>query len=594
MMGRMMQQKDETKRVRDVDRQVLRMFAATIRPHLKTLLAAVGAASLVAAANIAAPMLTALAIDRCIIPKNPGGLLWVFLGFIGVYGVYWAASYASSYLTSKLGQRVVADIRGDLFRHVSSLSMDYFAESKTGNLVSRIIGDVNTLAEFISSGMVHLVGDVITILGIVAVMFLLNVRLSLVVTITVPLVLAGTSLIGRRMRKANAAVRQKTADLNAGVEENISGIRVVQAASRQKDNIDSFEKLNRETMSANTKAMLVTALFFPFMSISGVVGTALVVLAGGIMAAGGGVTIGIITAFLGYTNRFFMPLRDLSQIYNTYQTAAASAERIHQMLGIRPAVRPPQNPEKLPLNGKGPLEFKGVSFAYQGGKDVITDLNLVIVQGQTTALVGPTGAGKSTLIKLLSRLYDPQKGEVSIDGVDIRNLSFKDLRETVMVVPQEVFLFAGSIRENIRYGKTEASDEEVVQAAKNACADSFIARLPKGYDTEVGEGGALLSGGQRQLIAFARAILADRPVLVLDEATSSVDAATESLIKEALDRLIEGRTTLMIAHRFTTLQRAQRIAVMENGEIVGYDTHEKLLKTCGLYRDLYEKQWARV
>ncbi len=592
-MGRMMQQKNENKRLKDVDKQVVRLFVSLLRSHMKTMWMAMGATVLVAAANIAAPALTAWAIDGYIIPKNAAGLHLVIVGYALVYGVYWAASYAASYLTLKLGQRLVADLRRNLFRHVTSLSMDFFAGSKTGDLVSRLSGDVNALSEFISGGMVNLVNDIVTLIGIVAVMFILHVSLAMVVVITVPLILVGTSLLGRNMRKAHSNVRQKTANLNAGVSENLSGIRVVQAVSRQKDNIQSFEKLNRETMQANTKAILVTALFFPFMSISGTLGTALVVLTGGLMAASGSITVGVITAFLGYTNRFFMPLRDLSQIYNTYQTAAASAERIYEMLSMRPTVRPSECPVKLENGGAGDIVFDNVTFAYDGGSPAIRDLNVRIPHGQVTAVVGPTGAGKSTFVRLLSRLYDVSMGTIVIDGVDIRKISFEDLRNAMMVVPQEVFLFSGSVFDNIRFGNIEATDDMVVKAAKDVCADGFIKKLPNGYKTQVGEGGVLLSGGQRQLIALARAVLADCPILVLDEATSSVDAETESLISRALDKLMDGRTVFLVAHRFTTLRRADVIMVLDQGEMVGFDTHENLLKTCDLYRILYEKQWAR-
>ncbi len=594
MMAGMNQQETETKKLKDIDKQVFRLFFAALRPYKNTLRLAMGAAMLVAAANIAAPALTAWAIDGFIIPKNAPGLTLVLLGYLLVYGVYWAASYISSYLTIKIGQNLVADVRKKLFHHISTLSMDYFSKSKTGDIVSRLSGDVNTLAEFVSSGLVNLAGDIATLVGIITVMFVLHPGLAAVVVITVPLILLGTSLLGRHMRKAYSDVRQITANLNAGVEDNLSGIRVVQASSRQSDNARTFEKLNRETMKANTKAILITALFFPFMSISGALGTALVVMSGSMMIAAGSATVGLLTAFLGYTNRFFIPLRDLSQIYNTYQTAAASSERIQQTLDIRPTVLPPKTPIDLSASGNLDVEFRDVSFAYEPKRKVIDSMNLIIPAGQTIAIVGPTGAGKSTVVKLLSRLYDVDAGAVTIGGVDVRDIGFGDLREAVMVVPQEVFLFAGTIMENIRYGKIEATDEQVKAAAKKACTNTFIEKLPNGYETQVGEGGAMLSGGQRQLIAFARAVLADRPILILDEATSSVDAATEDLIKEALDNLIKGRTTLMIAHRFTTLQKAQRTVVMESGQIVGFDTHENLMKTCTLYRELYEKQRVHV
>lgn len=590
-MRRVMEEEQGNRKLRSVDREVVRMFMTRLRAHGTMLWLAIGATFLVALANIAAPALTAWAIDGFIIPKNAAGIHLIPFAYVLVYGVYWAASYLSSYLTRKIGQRLVADVRRDLFRHVTGLSMAFFAKSKTGDLVSRLSGDVNALSEFVSGGLVNLVSDIVTLFGIVTVMFLLNVPLAAVVVITVPMILFGTSLLGRGIRKAHSDVRKKTADLNAGVEDNISGIRVVKAASRERSNMESFEKLNRETMQANRRAILVTALFFPFMSISGTVGTALVILFGGWMAASGTVTIGVITAFLGYANRFFMPLRDLSQIYNTYQSAAASAERIYRMLHIKQKVLPPQNPKTCPHGGRGDIVFEKVTFSYNGATPALKDVNVSIPAGQITGVVGPTGAGKSTFVRLLSRLYDVSAGSVAIDGVNVKDISFDELRRMITVVPQEVFLFSGTIRENIRFGDMEADDEAVIQAAKRAGADGFIRNLPNGYDTQVGEAGILLSGGQRQLIALSRAVLADAPILILDEATSNIDARTQELINGALDSLLNDRTVFLIAHHFATLRRAQRIIVLDQGEIAEYGTHESLMETSELYRTLYEKQW---
>lgn len=592
-MSRMMNEGDKAYRLRDLHRGVFKMFMGYLKPQIKTLMLALVFMTIVAAVNMFVPYLSKVAIDEMIIPGNVSGLHLILTGFAGAYAVFWVASYWGRYLSVKLGQRVVASIRKDLFQHVISLSMDFYTERKTGEIMSRLTNDINTLSDFISSGIVNLLSDIITLVGIIVVMFLLNVQLAWIVLITIPVIFVGTLLIGRQMRKAYKKVREKTGELNAGVEENISGIRVVQAMSQETDNMKSFEKLNKENLYAQIKAVVISALFFPFMSLTGTLGTALVILAGGIMVVNGesGATIGVLMAFIAYTNRFFLPLRDLSQIYNVYQQAAASADRIYEYFQIKPTITSPKKPVMLSRPVQGEIGFHQVHFQYEANQPVIKNMSVTIPSGETTAIVGPSGAGKSTMIKLMARLYDVDDGKVTIDGVDIRKINMQQLREIMMLVPQDVFLFTGTILENIRYSNPNATDDQVIQAAKTARADDFIRQLPKGYQTEVGEGGILLSGGQRQLIAFARATLTASPILILDEATSSVDAATEAQMQQALDQLVMGRTSVIIAHRFTTLRKAKRIIVVDQGQIVGYDTHERLLEHCEVYKQLYEKQY---
>ncbi len=593
-MGRMMNEKEKTYRLRNINKNALLMFLKYLRPYFKLLLLTLLLTGIVAAVNMTVPYLSKLAIDRYIIPKNLSGLHLILASFVIAYGVFWAASYWGSYLSLKIGQSVVANIRRDIYKHVTSLSLDFFSRNKAGEIMSRVTNDVNAIADFISSGVVNLASDALTISGIIIIMFVLNIKLASIVLITIPIILAGTLLIGKHMRKAYGSVREKTGKLNAGVEENISGIRVVKAMSQESGNMKSFEKLNKENLYAHIKAVVISALFFPFMSLTGTLGTALVVLAGGIMIVNGegGATIGLVIAFIGYTNRFFLPLRDLSQIYSVYQGAAASAERIYEYFQIKPAVVSPEKPTNPARPVKGIIEFSNVSFRYESDRPVINNMNMIIPSKQATAVVGPTGAGKSTMIKLLARLYDVDKGSIKIDGINIKDIDIRELRKLIMLVPQDVFLFTGTIMENIGYGKPKAGDEEVIKASIDACADGFIQKLPDGYETQVGEGGILLSGGQRQLIAFARAVLADRPILILDEATSSVDAATEVLIQKALDKLLGGRTSIITAHRFTTLKKAEKIIAVDDGEIVGYDSHDVLLRECELYKRLYEKQWV--
>src|SRR6056297_1493113 len=594
-MSRIMNEGDKAYRLRDLHRGVFKMFMGYLKPQIKTLMLTLVFMTIVAAVNMFVPYLSKVAIDEMIIPGNMTDLHLILAGFAGAYAIFWIASYWGRYLSVKLGQRVVASIRKDLFQHVISLSMDFYTERKTGEIMSRLTNDINTLSDFISSGIVNLVSDVITLAGIIVVMFLLNVQLAWIVLITIPVIFAGTLLIGRQMRKAYKKVREKTGELNAGVEENISGIRVVQAMSQETDNVKSFEKLNKENLYAQIKAVVISALFFPFMSLTGTLGTALVILAGGIMVVNGesGATIGVLMAFIAYTNRFFLPLRDLSQIYNVYQTAAASADRIYEYFQIKPTIQNQKEPVTLAGPVKGEIGFHQVHFQYETDQPVIKNMSVTIPGGEATAIVGPSGAGKSTMIKLMARLYDVNDGAITIDGIDLRDIEMKQLREQLMLVPQEVFLFTGTIMDNIRYSNPDASDEAVIKAAQVIRADDFIRHLPNGYDTQVGEGGMLLSGGQRQLIAFARATLTKSPILILDEATSSVDAATEAQIQQALDLLVIGRTSIIIAHRFTTLRKAKQIIVVEDGQIVGYDTHEHLLEQCDLYKTLVEKQYKR-
>lgn len=593
-MGRMMDGNEKAYRLRNLDRHILNMFFRYLRPHMGRLIATFFIMSLVAGTNMIIPLLSKIAIDEYITPGHIKGLHGILIAFIVIYGVFWLASTIGSRWSVNLGQHLVADIRTDLFRHVTRQSLSFFANRKTGDMISRLTNDVNTLSDFISSGLVNLVSDILTLAGMIIMMFLLNVKLTLVALITIPIIFAGTILIGKYMRQAYGSVREKTGQMNAGIEENLSGIRVVKSLSQESNNLKSFEKLSRENFYAQIKAVVVSALFFPFMSLTGTLSTAIVILVGGIMIINQEphATVGLLMAFIGYTNRFFLPLRDLSQIYNVYQSAAASSQRIYEYLQVRQTLSIPAHVKPVDESAIGDLEFKDVTFGYEPGQKVLDRFNLRLPAGQITAVVGPTGAGKSTLIRLIARLYDPVEGSVMLDKTDIRTIDLHQWRKCVMLVPQDVFLFSGTIRENIRYGNPEADDDQILAAAVQASADAAIQKLPRGYDTNVGPGGMLLSGGQRQLIALARAILVDRPILLLDEATSHVDAATEALIQKALDRSLEGKTAIIAAHRFTTLKKAAKIIVMDQGQLVGYDTHDALMKRCALYRNLYEKQFV--
>ncbi|MFO7814957.1 MAG: ABC transporter ATP-binding protein [Halanaerobiales bacterium] len=574
--------------LQELDKNALNFLFSYLKDHIKTFIIATFSMLMVTIATLAGPFLSKIAIDSYITQGNLSGLNWIFLLIVISYGTLWFFSYFQTYLSNWIGQKIVGAIREDLYQHIQGLSIDFYNKRNTGDIMSRVTHDVNALSDLVSTGFVHLLNDFFTVSGIVIIMLILNVSLALVSFIVIPFIFFVVYFLGKRMRKAYQEVREKLAELNADVEQNLSGIRLIQALNREAKNTGEFKQLSWKNLKANLKAASYFSLLFPIMNLSKVLGEALVLGYGGWGVVRGAISLGVIIAFMGYVRRFFAPLADLSQVYNTYQSAGAALDRIYEYMSIKPAIEEvlkPQLPEKV----KGHIEFKEVSFGY--GKDqVIKHFNLEIKPGEVIALVGPTGAGKTTIVNLLTRLYDIDKGEILIDGVDLKQLTTEFLRKTISVVPQNVFLFDTTIKENIGYGKPSAEENEIIEVAQQIQAHDFIKDLPKGYNTRVGEGGVKLSGGQKQLISFARAMLADPQILILDEATSSVDAYTEVLIQEAMDKLLENRTVLMIAHRFASLNKAKRIGVLKDGEIIGLDTHEKLIKDNSVYRELVNKQ----
>ncbi|MBN1661359.1 MAG: ABC transporter ATP-binding protein [Anaerolineae bacterium] len=586
-----MQGQEEAFRFSNLDRQALAMLWRYLRAYKARLALAMVATFTVTATTLAMPYLTKVAVDTTIAQGDVGGLALISLLYLALNGIYWLAIYWQGFLSTWVGQHVVHAVRRDLYAHVLRQPVAFHERERVGQISSRLTHDVNALAEIASSGALNLVNDLLTLVGIVAIMALLDVRLTLVTLASIPVVMLSMGYLGKQMRRAYQQVQQAIADVNAGVEQGVSGMRVVQSLSRESFTVEQFESLSLQNMKANLRVGMLFAAVFPTMTVTNMLGVALVLGYGGALVVQGATTVGVLLAFLGYVYRFFGPLRELSLVYNTFQAGAASLDRIVDYLGRQPAVTEPARPERPAGGFEGRIAFQDVTFGY-GEEPVLRDLDLAVNAGETIALVGPTGAGKSTLARLLARLYDVDQGAVCIDGVDVRRIASADLRRLVALVPQDVFLFADTIRENIRYGNPQASHAQVEAAARRAQAHDFIVALPQAYDSQVGERGVTLSGGQRQLIAFARALLADPKILILDEATANVDAYTEARIQQAMDEIRHGRTTLIIAHRFSTLRKAHRIVVVEDGRLVGEGTHKHLVESNPTYHRLYQRQWA--
>ena len=586
-----LQGREEDYRLSDLDRQAIGVLWRYLRVHRGRLLLATLAMLTVTLTTLALPYLAKVAVDSAIAQRDARGLAQISLLYLALNGLYWLATYWQGYLSAWVGQHVVYAIRRDLFQQVLRQSIAFHQRERVGQIASRLTNDVDALAEVASSGLLNLINDLLSFGGIFVIMALLNARLALAVLATIPLVVLSMGWLGRQMRSAYRKAQGALAAVNAGVEQGVAGMRVAQSLSRESFTVEQFERLSMQNMRANLRAGLLFAAVFPIMTITNMLGTALVLGYGGALLARGQMTVGVLLAFLAYTYRLFGPLRELSLVYNTFQAAAASLDRIIQYMAHEPELSPPAQAQRPEGGGDGAVTFRQVSFAY-GEEPVLQDVDLHIAAGETVALVGPTGAGKSTIARLLARLYDVQAGAVLIDGVDVRQIDPVHLRRLVTIVPQEMFLFRDTIRENIRYGDPAASDAQVERAAHRAQAHPFIAKLPGGYESPAGEAGALLSGGQRQLLAFARTLLADPKILVLDEATANVDAYTEALIQAALEEIRRDRTLLIIAHRFSTLRQADRIVVIQEGRIVGQGKHEALMATNPAYQQLYRREWA--
>jgi ATP-binding cassette subfamily B protein len=533
-------------------------------------------------AALAGPYLVALAIDRFIQTGNPVGLNIIVIAFIGAALLVWAGQYIETLFLAYAGQAILFRLRTEMFDHLHQLSLSFFDHNKVGKLMSRVQNDVQQLQQLLTSGILNIMTSALTLVGIAVVMIIMDTRLALITLTVVPVLGIAIFIWQKYARRAFMKVRRAIAVVNAQLQEGISGVRVIQSLSREEVNLEQFNAVNKANLSANIEATKMTAVMMPIVEILTAITYSLVIVFGGYQVLEGQMGVGVLLGFLLYIQRFFAPVLELTMQYTELQRAMASGSRIFELLDIEPEIKDsPQAIEMTPV--KGEIKFHHVSFGYQPGVEVLHDINLVVNPGETVAIVGRTGAGKSSLANLIARFYEVEEGEVTVGGYNVASVTQDSLRRQIGIVPQDPFLFSGSIEDNIRYGNMEASHQDVVKAAHE-----FITHLEGGYDTQVGERGGNLSVGQRQLICLTRVILCNPPIMILDEATSSVDTNTERLMQKSFRRLIMGHTCLIIAHRLSTVTDADRIIVLEQGRIAEMGSHQELLAKQGFYYNMIQ------
>jgi ATP-binding cassette, subfamily B, multidrug efflux pump len=586
-------------------RRLLRYFA----PYAG-LLAIVGALVVLNSfIEVFGPYAMGVSVDQFIVPKEgprPAWLAWLAPPEIGrvaglsrlmillliSYLIRWFSMAGQGYMMNVMGQKFLFKLRTEILERIHTLSLKFFDQREAGDLMSRLVNDTQVINQVFTGGVVRLLGFSLTLVGIVFSMFGAKWDLALVSFAILPVMILATSTFSKRARVAFRKTRETIGNVSSELQENIAGVREVQAFARERESVAEFRQINRENRDANVHAQTLTSAFTPALDVMSTAALALVLGYGGWAAISGRVSVGLVVSFMVYVQRFYRPIQMISGLWTQMQSALAGAERIFELLDTQPEIVDAPDAEELPP-AEGRIAFEGVHFAYKPDEPVLQDINFVAEPGQTVALVGPTGAGKTSIVSLLMRFYDVLEGRIVVDGRDIRQVKQASLRRQMGMVLQDTFLFSGTVMDNIRYGRLDATDEEVFEAARLANADAFIRRLPEGYETNIGERGHNLSQGQRQLLAIARAILDDPRILILDEATSSVDTRTELLIQEALGNLLRGRTSIVIAHRLSTIRNADQVLVLEHGAIVERGTHASLMDRQGRYYDLYMSQFRR-
>lgn len=574
------------------NQHVVARMLVYLRPYTHYMVLGFLAMLVISGMTLLIPYLLKQTIDIYITQGDQAGLIRISLVTTGAYVILYLATRAQEYLLSMVGQRMLANIRKDIFYHLQELGLGFHDTHIVGVTVSRVMNDVATINDLLSQGVITLLGDLLILIGIIVVMLVMNVRLALFTFMVLPLMVLMTVWFSKRARIAYRKTRTSVARVVGGLAEDIQGVRVIQAFGQEDTIRQRFNAVNEGNREAHIGAMSLSFIFLPAIEVMGILATAIVLWFGGRAVSEETVTFGVLVAFLSFVSRFFQPIQELSRMFTTLQSAMAGGEQVVNLLDTPPDVVDQPDAGDMPKI-EGHVVFDDVSFRYRPElPEVLTDVNLEIKAGETVALVGPTGAGKTSISNLIARFYDVTEGAVLIDGIDVRSVKQRQLHRQIGLVPQDSFLFSGSIVDNIRFGKPEATFEEVQEAAKLANAHDFILQKPEGYETEIQEGAANLSVGQRQLVCIARAILTDPRILILDEATANVDSMTESLIQDALRILLKNRTAIVIAHRLSTIRNADLICVIEDGKIVEQGKHEELLQKGGLYADLYQRQFS--